>query len=79
MSIDSRRKDEGLARSFLAPGMPEPTHEAEAGPLSRMAGIPGYRQEAVKDACIALIGAGGLGSWIGTGVVCSGLCNMKTV
>lgn len=60
---------------MAAPGLPPP-HPAEADLFVRHKGVPAHDQEALAEARILLIGAGGLGSWVGVALARSGARNI---
>jgi molybdopterin/thiamine biosynthesis adenylyltransferase len=47
-----------------APGFPPPLHPAEPDLFCRQEAMPGHRQTLLEAARIAVVGCGGLGSWI---------------
>ena len=63
---------------FAAPGLP-PSLPTEAEVFARQRGIPGHNQELVEKAHITQIGAGGIGSLTGQGLVRSGSCQTLTI
>ena len=79
MSIDSRFLSVDPAASsppnleLIAPGFPPPVHIAEPDLFCRQAAMPGYDQERLGAAHIAVVGSGGLGSWIGLCLVRMGV------
>lgn len=62
-----------------AGGFPAPRHPAESDVLARHEGVPGHRQEALSDANILVVGAGGLGSWIALSLARSGARRLTIV
>lgn len=72
-NVPQIQEEKPQIKSFFTRGLPEPKHPAIPGPLSRLEGVPGYKPEAVQNTRIALLGAGGLGSWIGIGLVRTGI------
>jgi molybdopterin/thiamine biosynthesis adenylyltransferase len=62
--------DETLA-TCQAPGLPA-AHPAEADLFTRQARTPGHHQQALENARLLLVGAGGLNSWAALGLVRSG-------
>lgn len=53
---------------LVAPGFPPPAHVAEADLFCRQTAMPGHDQARLEAAHIAVIGCGGLGSWIALGL-----------
>ena len=74
MSIDSRFsrftaiEPSDAVLELVAPGFPPPAHVAEADLFCRQTAMPGHDQERLEAAHIAVIGCGGLGSWIALGL-----------
>jgi molybdopterin/thiamine biosynthesis adenylyltransferase len=62
-----------------APGFPAPRHPAEADCFSRHEGVPGHVQNALADARICIVGAGGLGSWTALSLARSGARSLTIV
>jgi molybdopterin/thiamine biosynthesis adenylyltransferase len=60
-----------VIETVAAPPLPV-RHEAEADTFARHQGIPGHNQQALADARILSVGAGGLGSWTALALVRSG-------
>lgn len=50
-------------------GFPPAQHEAEADLFCRQSVMPGHDQDAVERTRVGVVGCGGLGSWIGLGLV----------
>ncbi len=50
--------------TVACPGFPAPVHEAEADLFCRQAAMPSHDQERLEAAHLAVVGCGGLGSWI---------------
>ena len=63
---------------FEAAGLPL-MHPAEADVFARQLDIPGHRQEALEDARVLVVGAGGLGSWTGVALIRSGVRHLTIV
>lgn len=70
--------DEPFVQVFDAQGFPE-GHSAEPGLFVRQLGVPGHDQEALERSKIVMVGAGGLGSWTGLGLVRSGAKNLTII
>jgi molybdopterin/thiamine biosynthesis adenylyltransferase len=70
--------DEPVVQLFDAPGFP-PGHPAEPDLFVRQFGVPGHNQDALERARVVLIGAGGLGSWAGLGLVRSGVHDLTII
>lgn len=85
MSIDSRVSRCAAIEPFeaalelMAPGFPPPTHIAEADLFSRQTAMSGHDQERLEAAHIAVIGCGGLGSWIVFGLARMGVRELTLV
>lgn len=85
MSIDSRSSGFAVVErsdakaDLAAPGFPPPVHIAEAELFCRQAAMPGHDQERLEAAHIAVIGCGGLGSWIALGLARMGVRELTLV
>lgn len=84
MSTDSadnveREVLEAIPITRHAPGFPPPRHPAEADSFAQQRWVPGHRQDALKDARILLVGAGGLGSWVAVALARSGATGLTIV
>lgn len=86
MSIDSMPEPDydaatapGLIEIFEAPGFPPPRHAAEADVFARHEGVPGHNQEALSNARIVIVGAGGLGSWVALALARSGARHLTLI
>src|SRR5437773_2351271 len=64
---------------LIAPGFPPPAHEAEPDLFCRQAAMAGHEQERLEAAHIAVIGCGGLGSWIALGLARMGIRELTLV
>lgn len=60
-------------------GFPPAVHPAEADLFCRQAAMPGHNQAALEAAHIAVVGAGGLGSWIALGLARSGVRRLTII
>lgn len=75
------------SEAFLPPWVPEtvraepvvPSHPAEADIFARQAGIPGHDQEVLANACLVLVGAGGLNSWTALGLARTGARSLTII
>src|SRR5262245_6897693 len=65
--------------TFDAPGLPPPSHPAEADTFARHEGIPAHDQAALTNAAALVVGAGGLGSWTNLALVKSGLGRLTVI
>ena len=65
--------------NLVAAGFPSPAHRAEADLFCRQAAMPGHDQERLEAAHIAVIGCGGLGSWIALGLARMGVRELTLV
>ena len=73
--IDELEPSEADDREIIlvdAEGFPPPRHLAEADCFARHEGVPGHDQLALEGARIAIVGAGGLGSWTALSLARSG-------
>jgi molybdopterin-synthase adenylyltransferase len=84
MHIDSTyehlpwESDEPTVQVFDVSGFPA-GHPAEPGLFVRQEGMPGHDQGALDQARVVMVGAGGLGSWTGLGLVRSGIRNLTII
>jgi len=62
-----------LSIELRAGGFPPATHPAEASLFCRQSAMPDHNQTAIEDAHVAVVGAGGLGSWIALGLARMGV------
>jgi len=62
-----------------APGFPPPRHPAEADLFARHEGVPGHVQDALTNARIVIVGAGGLGSWVALALARSGVRSLTII
>jgi molybdopterin/thiamine biosynthesis adenylyltransferase len=65
--------------SVVAAGFPPPLMEGESDCFARQEGVPGHRQDVLRDARIVLVGAGGLGSWAGLALARSGATSLTII
>jgi molybdopterin/thiamine biosynthesis adenylyltransferase len=85
MSIDSRFshcaaiEPSDAALELVAPGFPPPAHIAEADLFARQTAMAGHDQKRLEAAHIAVIGCGGLGSWIALGLARMGVRELTLV
>lgn len=68
-----------MALELTTAGFPPPAHIAEADLFCRQAAIPGHCQERLEAAHLAIIGCGGLGSWIALGLARMGVRELTLV
>ena len=64
---------------LVAPGFLPPVHVAEADLFCRQAAMPGHDQRRLEAAHIAVVGCGGLGSWIALGLARMGVRELTLV
>lgn len=64
---------------LVAPGFPLPAHVAEADLFCRQAAMPGHNQDRLEVAHVAVVGCGGLGSWIALGLARMGVRELTIV
>lgn len=85
MSIDSLFSQlkgiepSGSVLELIAPGFPPSAHVAEADLFCRQAAMPGHDQARLEAAHIAVVGCGGLGSWIALGLARMGVRELTLV
>ena len=72
-------ENEPLLQVIEAPGFPPPRHPSEADLFARHEGVPGHDQEKLSNARIVMVGAGGLGSWVGLALVRSGVRHLTII
>lgn len=59
--------------TFEAPGFPRAQHPSEPDIFCRQAAMPGHDQERLTNGRVVVVGAGGLGGWIGLGLARMGI------
>lgn len=65
--------------TYRGPGFPSAAHPAEPDLFVRQRAMPGHDQGALESRSVALIGCGGLGSWIGLGLVRMGIRRLSLI
>lgn len=79
MFIASRFRSWRLARvthrvlTVSAPGFPDAAHDVEADLFCRQSAMPGHDQNRLEASHVAVVGCGGLGSWIALGLARMGV------
>src|SRR5437870_4131692 len=81
MSTDSsflEKPDAGILE-LRAPGFPGPQHPAEADLFCRQEAMPGHDQTRIANAHVAVVGCGGLGSWIALALARLGVSQLTLI
>lgn len=64
---------------IAAPGFPPVQHPAEPDLFCRQTAMPNHDQARLEAAHVAVVGAGGLGSWIGVGLARMGITKLTVI
>jgi adenylyltransferase/sulfurtransferase len=62
-----------------ATGFPHAAHPAELDLFCRQAAMPGHHQPSIEDSHVAVVGCGGLGSWVALGLARAGVRRLTLV
>jgi molybdopterin/thiamine biosynthesis adenylyltransferase len=76
--VDYELEEKAKVANFFTAGLPLP-HPAEADTFTRQSQTPGHYQEALENAHILLVGAGGLNSWTALGLLRAGVRHITIV